>query len=96
MTTRQDIHYLRGLLRELRSNQEAEWVEFKVDNTKPDLVGEYISALANSAALVGKAHGYMVWGVDDETHAAPALRHPSGDIGFGGEHGVALHPRSRG
>ena len=77
MTTRQDIHYLRGLLRELRSNQEAEWVEFKVDNTKPDLVGEYISALANSAALVGKAHGYMVWGVDDETHALVGTRFSS-------------------
>lgn len=71
---RQDIHYLRGLLRELRFAREAEWVEFKVDNENPTLVGEYISALANSAALVGKAHGYLVWGVEDETRALVGTR----------------------
>ena len=46
-----DSHYLRSLLRELRFNGEAEWVEFKVDNDKPALIGEYIAALANAAAL---------------------------------------------
>ena len=71
---RRDIHYLRGLLRELRSSHEAEWLEFKVDNAKPALIGEYISALANSAALVGKAHGYVVWGVEDETRALVGTR----------------------
>ena len=50
--TRRDIHYLRGLLRELRFSHEAGWLEFKVDdNAKPALIGEYISALANSAAI---------------------------------------------
>lgn len=62
-----DTQYLRGLLRELLASGEAEWVEFKVDNDKPALIGEYISALANTAALVGKTHGYVVWGVQDET-----------------------------
>lgn len=71
---RRDIHYLRGLLRELRFSHEAEWLEFKVDNAKPALIGEYISALANSAALVGKAHGYVVWGVEDETRALVGTR----------------------
>ena len=69
MAASRDTHYLRGLLRELRSSHEAEWVEFKVNNEKPALIGEYISALANSTALAGKRHGYVAWGVEDETRA---------------------------
>ncbi len=45
-----------------------------MDNDKPALIGEYISALANAAALAGKAHGYAVWGVEDETHALVGTR----------------------
>lgn len=61
--------YLTGLLHELRQHpRETEWVEFKCNNASPEPVGEYISALANSAALCGKTNGYIVWGVDDETH----------------------------
>ena len=69
MAANRDTRYLRGLLRELRSSHEAEWVEFKVNNENPALIGEYISALANAAALAGKAHGYAAWGIEDETHA---------------------------
>lgn len=47
---------------------EGTWVEFKVGNEDPDMIGEYISALANSAALERKRRGYVVWGVEDETH----------------------------
>jgi predicted HTH transcriptional regulator len=55
-------------LRELcRLTNETEWVEFKGDNDDAPMIGEYISALANSAALLGKQSGYVVWGVDDET-----------------------------
>ena len=72
MAARRDARYLRGLLGELRSSREAEWVEFKVDNEKPALIGEYISALANAAALAGKPHGYVVWGVEDKTRALNA------------------------
>ena len=32
------------------------------------MIGEYISALSNSAALNGKTNGYIIWGVDDTTH----------------------------
>ena len=42
---------------------ETEWVEFKVNYRNPERIGEYISALSNTAALHGKTHGYMVWGV---------------------------------
>ena len=48
--------------------KETEWVEFKRNNDNPEEIGEYLSALANSAALHGKEGGYLVWGVRDVTH----------------------------
>jgi len=30
---------------------ESEWLEFKVNNDQPELIGQYISALSNSACL---------------------------------------------
>jgi predicted HTH transcriptional regulator len=69
MTTDRSLDYLTGLVRELcKLPRETEWVEFKENNAEPKEVGEYISALSNSAALVGKAFAYLVWGVDDKTH----------------------------
>nr|WP_309690222.1 ATP-binding protein [Armatimonas sp.] len=60
---------LSSLLRELRAlPRETEWVEFKVNNSDPQDIGEYLSALANSARLVGKMQAYLVWGVEDGTH----------------------------
>lgn len=54
---------LASLVRELaRLPNETEWLEFKRNNEKPEAIGEYISALSNSAALADKAHGYLVWG----------------------------------
>lgn len=62
--------YLEGLVRELtRLPREPEWVEFKENNDDPQQLGEYISALANAAALVGKSKGYLLWGVRDSDHA---------------------------
>ncbi len=52
----------------LRLSAETEWVEFKHNNEKPEEIGEYLSALANGAALHGKPAGYIVWGVEDDTH----------------------------
>jgi len=61
--------YLLSLLKELTAlPQETEWAEFKSNSIKPEDLGEYISALANSAALLGKTKAYMVWGVNDDTH----------------------------
>ncbi len=48
---------------------ESEWVEFKENNHDPEMIGEYLSALSNSAALHGKPHGYLIWGVKDDGHA---------------------------
>jgi predicted HTH transcriptional regulator len=50
------------------ANRETEWVEFKLNDDTPEEIGEYISALSNSAALTGKRTGYIVWGISDITH----------------------------
>lgn len=69
MTTARSAEYLTGLVRELcHFVGEVEWVEFKRSKVDPQEIGEYISALSNAAALNGKAHGYVLWGIDDETH----------------------------
>lgn len=69
MTIDRTAEYLVGLLAELRKlPKETEWVEFKRNVAEPEEIGEYISALANGAALCGKMNGYLVWGVEDQTH----------------------------
>lgn len=69
MITDRTPHYVTGLVHELRKlPNETEWLEFKRNDASPQDIGEYVSALANSAALYGKAHGYVVWGIDDTTH----------------------------
>jgi len=69
MTFERSLEYLHSLLRELvKLPSEVEWVEFKHNNSGPHQIGEYISALANSAALLGKQSAYLVWGVDDQSH----------------------------
>lgn len=61
--------YLNGLVTELRKlPNETGWIEFKEGNTNPEDIGEYLSALSNTAALLGKANGYVVWGIKDGTH----------------------------
>jgi len=52
MTSNRNRDYLLGPVRELRRlPHETEWVEFKVDRRDPRAIGEYVSALANAAAL---------------------------------------------
>ena len=69
MTLPHSSRYLADLVRRLRAlPHETEWVEFKENYRQPDLVGKYLSALANSAALHGQPHGYVLWGVRNSTH----------------------------
>src|SRR6266567_1990907 len=69
MTVDRSKDYLLGILQELRKlPTETEWLEFKHNNDNPEDIGEYLSALANSAALAGKVNAYLVWGVDNRTH----------------------------
>ena len=60
---------LERLFDELRAlPHETEWVEFKQDRYDPQEIGEYISALSNSACLHGKDLAYLIFGIDDEDH----------------------------
>jgi ATP-dependent DNA helicase RecG len=60
---------LKSLIDELRHQpKETEWIEFKVNNDLPEDIGEYISALANSARLHNQTAGYLVFGVENKTH----------------------------
>ena len=69
MSNAHSAKYLAGLVQELCNlNGEAEWVEFKHNKAVPQEIGEYISALANAAALNGKIHAYVLWGVYNEIH----------------------------
>lgn len=61
--------YLNGLVTELRKlPAETGWVEFKENDPNPEDIGEYLSCLSNTAALSGKATGYVVWGIKDGSH----------------------------
>lgn len=51
----------------LSYKDEYEWLDFKENWFSKDEIGEYISAIANGAALCGKEFGYIVWGVNDAT-----------------------------
>ena len=80
------IDYLIGLVRELCNlPKETEWVEFKHNYVEPQEIGEYLSALANSAALVGKAFAYLVWGISDEEHTIVGTRFSPQMIRIGNE-----------
>lgn len=60
---------LHNILTDIQSSpDECEWVEIKQNNWKPELIGEYISALSNGAAYMGQSRAYLVFGLDDKTH----------------------------
>jgi predicted HTH transcriptional regulator len=70
VTATRSPEFLVGLVRELcKLTNETGWVEFKENNNRPEEIGEYLSALSNSAALEGKASAYLLWGVRDSDHA---------------------------
>lgn len=55
------VEHLRSLPR------ETEWFECKHNKAEPHDIGEYISALANGAALYGQQRAYILWGIEDKT-----------------------------
>lgn len=86
MTTTRSTEYLVGLVSELcKLPRETEWVEFKENNEQPRLIGEYLSALSNAAALEGKAFAYVLWGVQDDDHAIVGTRFAPGAAKVGNE-----------
>lgn len=60
---------IQNLVKELCAYEsEREWFEFKENWFEQFQLGEYISAISNSAAIEGRSFGYFVWGVNNETH----------------------------
>jgi predicted HTH transcriptional regulator len=58
------------LIKELSSlPAETEWIEFKKNKADAQEIGENISALSNSATLLRKHCGYIVWGIEDVGHS---------------------------
>lgn len=49
--------------------RETTWLEFKHDNSNPETIGEYVSALSNAATLADRSCGYLIWGIEDGTRA---------------------------
>lgn len=64
MVSAEQHRLLRSLL---KLSRETQWVEFKVNDYEPEEIGEYLSALSNSAALHEENLAYIVWGVEDGT-----------------------------
>lgn len=48
--------------------KETEWLEFKHNYHSSEEIGERMSALSNSACLCSMPFGYIVFGIDDESH----------------------------
>jgi ATP-dependent DNA helicase RecG len=67
-----DKDSLHELLEHLTSlPAETEWIEFKMGKggITGEQIGEYISAMSNGATVANQSFGYLVWGVEDGTHA---------------------------
>ena len=56
---------LNTLLEMLCMPRESDTAEFKSNLDEPEVIGQYISALANTAALQGRDRAWMVWGIQD-------------------------------
>lgn len=76
-----------ALLDRLRAlPRETGWLEFKANRYEAQEIGEYLSALANSACLAGKDRGYLVFGIEDKTHEVVGTRlDPSSEKGKGNQ-----------
>ena len=60
---------LKNLIEELRAlPKENEWTEFKSSYCKPQIIGEYLSALSNSACQENRDYAYLVFGIENESH----------------------------
>jgi len=74
------------LIKELLSyGCENEWIEFKGNNSEPHLIGEYISALSNSACLHKTKHGYLIFGINNNCQISGTNFKPRKEKGKGNE-----------
>jgi ATP-dependent DNA helicase RecG len=78
--------YLKLIEDYMKYPKENEWIEFKENNSNPQLIGEYLSALSNSAALHGKNKAFLIFGVQNETGKITGTNfYPSNTKGKGNE-----------
>lgn len=64
-----DEKYLKDLVQHLiKFPKETDWLEFKTNYYEPEIIGEYISALSNAAALNIVQYAYLIFGIDDDSH----------------------------
>ena len=78
--------YIISLIKELlKQPKESEWIEFKHNNEDPQMIGEYISALSNSAALHRKENAYILWGIKDDTKELTETKFNPAQTKKGGE-----------
>ncbi|MBO4355141.1 MAG: putative DNA binding domain-containing protein [Methanomicrobium sp.] len=69
-----------------KSESEGTFYEFKVDYHEPEKIGEYISALSNSALLADEQYGYLIYGIQDKTHEIVGTKfNPRAEKGKGNE-----------
>ncbi|MDR0393911.1 MAG: putative DNA binding domain-containing protein [Tannerella sp.] len=75
-----------SLIDELTSQpKENEWIEFKHNFHSPEEIGERISALSNAACIHTQAFGYLVFGVENETHRIVGTDFKAGSYKKGNE-----------
>ncbi|MCA0387041.1 MAG: putative DNA binding domain-containing protein [Bacteroidetes bacterium] len=65
--------------------RESEWVEFKQNNADPSEIGEYISAISNSAALWNKTMGFICWGIENSSHMITGTNFKPTEVKMGNE-----------
>ena len=66
-------------------SDETPWLEFKQNNYDPEMIGEDISALANSATLDEKNCAYFIWGVKNGTHEITGTKYNLQNLKKGNE-----------
>lgn len=60
-----------ALIDDLRARPaETSWLEFKENNSDPQMIGRLISALSNAARLADEHFAYVLWGVRDSDRTA--------------------------
>lgn len=62
------MNYIKLLNDLIKRDFETSWFEFKENWFKEDELGEYISALSNSAKINNSDFAYFFWGINDKTH----------------------------
>ena len=68
-TTAMDEHRIATLIESLLEQpSETAWLEFKENDSNPESIGKYISALSNAARLEDKPFAYMLWAFGDTDH----------------------------